>query len=196
MRYIIPISNVNENEVEKASMFGFGTADMIELWCKNPLSFEVSHTYQYIGKLNNAKNKLDLCNFYKEKGWFVDIDITKDFELINKVPRDLLILSFHDFDKVPDNLSEIVENMESSDPKIYKISVTVNTKDDLDRFLSWTKKVHQDHTFIFTTMGKFGSEGRIELWKERLSYAHFSPITDTEKTEDSQLTLDQWQSLF
>ena len=107
-----------------------------------------------------------LNQFIDASGDFVDVDITRNSESeIKKITPENLILSFHDFEKMPKSLNDIFDKMKKHNPTIYKFAVTTETKDDLKDFLNFIEDFPKEEKAIFTTMGKYGQLGREEIGK-------------------------------
>lgn len=135
-----------------------------------------------------------LKRFLDVGGKFIDLDITQNHEeSIRKIDPENLILSFHDFDGVPENLTSTFERMKKFNPAIYKFSVTTNDEESLERFLAWARETHTHNKVIFSTMGKFGARGRAQIQKENLSWAEFVALDERHKTAPGQRTLPDLQ---
>lgn len=126
--------------------------------------------------------------FLEAGGTFTDLDIRRNqASNIKKINPEKLFLSFHDFETVPEDLDAIFEEMKGFKPAVYKFAVTPTSKAELHRFLTFAQKTNSDN-FIFTTMGKWGREGREKL--ESFSFAGFYALDSKSKTAQGQLCLD------
>lgn len=138
--------------------------------------------------------KWQLLQYFLEFGGdFIDLDVTRNpHSLIETLPKDKLWLSFHDFSELPTNLDETFSTMLQLDPYLYKFAVTVESKNDLNKFMQWCsdkKKSYPDKRFIFTTMGKFGVEGRKGLESKNLTWGGFWALSEELKTANGQRVL-------
>lgn len=134
-----------------------------------------------------------LRDFLDAGGNFVDLNITTNSaENIRKIPSKNLILSFHDFYKVPENLSEIFEYMKIFSPSVYKFSVTTNNEDSLEKFLTFVKNFSSDEKIIFSTMGNLGTTGRAKIQEMQKSWAEFVAVDSLHQTAPGQRTLDSF----
>jgi len=98
-------------------------------------------------------------------------------------------LSFHDFQSLPKNITEIFEKMQQFSPAIYKFAVTPKSRENLADFYKFTQQdFFTKNPAIFTTMGKFGIEGR-EFLKNK-TWGGFYAINQDFKTASGQLCLD------
>jgi 3-dehydroquinate dehydratase type I len=141
----------------------------------------------------NQSQRIDILKrFLDAGGAFVDLDIThNNHENIYKIPPKKLILSFHDFSRVPQNLEKIFTQMQTFNPAIYKFSVTIKTDSDLEKFLTFARKLPRNEKIIFSTMGAFGSKGRQILRKQNLTWAEFVALDEQNKTASGQRILEE-----
>ncbi len=143
--------------------------------------------------LGTAEAKIEvLQKFLKAGGDLVDLDVTRVEEsLIRQIPHDKLLLSYHNFDKMPNNLDDIVVQMYFLSPAICKFSVTVNDPISLELFLSFVKNFPANQNAIFTTMGGLGREGRESVESLKKSWGRFVAFDENSQTDLSQRTLDE-----
>jgi len=133
-----------------------------------------------------------LQKFLKAGGNLVDLDVKKNEEgLIRQIPSDKLLLSYHNFDKLPNNIDDIVVQMYFLSPKICKFAVTPNDPISLELFLSFVKNFPTDQSAIFTTMGPLGKEGRESIEALGKSWGRFVALDKNNRTDPSQKVLDE-----
>lgn len=210
MKIIVPIQPHSFEDFEVLVKKIDNRTDIIEVWLDR-----IDNISLFLQKLKTQKiiniPLLGVCKRPKEKGIFkgsendrveilqsflmvggnfVDLDVTKNSQQnIKKIDPQKLILSFHDFEKVPKNLETIFEEMKAFNPFIYKFAVTPNTKEELANFLIFAQqKSKTSKKFIFTTMGAFGKVGRKKL--SSISFAGFYALNSESKTASGQLCLD------
>lgn len=102
-----------------------------------------------------------------------------------------LVLSFHDFKTVPDDLDKIFHQMRTFDPHVYKFAVTTNGKPELQRFLRFVEKFPDELNLLATTMGDLGREGREEIGKGGKCWGEFRALDEDHRTARGQKTLDE-----
>ncbi|MCF7905585.1 type I 3-dehydroquinate dehydratase [Candidatus Gracilibacteria bacterium] len=140
----------------------------------------------------SAERVAILQKFLDAGGDFVDMDVMRNDEaVIKSLPHQKLILSFHDFDGMPENLDDIFARMYFFSPSVYKFAVTTNTPTELENFLQFVKTFPVEHDTIFTTMGTFGREGREQIEKLGRSWGAFFALDEESKTAKGQKTLDE-----
>jgi len=207
MQTIVPLRPHNADELlEMVEKIG-NRAEWIEVWldqfegdvprikshkligcCKTP-----TERGNFLG---TEKEKLRILqNFLKSGGDLVDLDVNKNDEaLIRQIPCDKLLLSFHDFDTTPPHMNDVFAQMYFFSPALYKFSVTVNESVSLELFLDFVRNFPKDKNAVFTTMGKFGREGREQIEEMKKSWGQFIALNEKNKTEASQRLLDTFGS--
>jgi len=209
MKTIVPICPRNFIEFRNLLARIGARADWIEIWfdrIENPIKF-----LEKFAKIPRCKTKfLATCKPPAERGKFIGDPATRtkifqkflvsggnaiDFDIVGAkeseictFPSDRLFLSFHDFERVPENLPEIFGKMQKFHPKIYKFAVTVNNKTSLEKIMNFAKNFPKKNA-IFTTMGAFGVEGRQKL--KKYSWARFVALDATSRTATGQEILSE-----
>src|SRR4051812_45078111 len=105
---------------------------------------------------------------------YVDLEM----DVAPKVPRfgkTKRIVSFHDFQKTPENLDELVEKMKGMNPDIIKIATLARSVADASRMLKLVAKAQVPTVGI--AMGPLGTFTRIlgKKFGTPLTYAGFNP---------------------
>ncbi len=85
------------------------------------------------------------------------VDLEYDCVFADKIPGISIISSYHDFEKTPDNLEEVLAQMERFPAVIKKISTMANSSIDSLRMLNFSKK----HGVAGMCMGEEGKITRI-----------------------------------
>ena len=204
MKTIVPLRPRNaEDLLEMVEEIG-NRANWVEVWL-DQFEGEIPKvpTHKLIGCcktpeergnfLGTAEEKIKILqNFLKSGGDLVDLDIERvDENLIRKIPSNKLLLSFHDFNGMPNNLDDIVVQMYFLSPRICKFAVTVNHPMSLELFLSFVKNFPADQKAIFTTMGGLGREGRDQIEQLKKSWGRFVALDEDSRTDPGQKILDE-----
>lgn len=221
MKIIVPIKPKNIEALSSLIKKIDNRADIIEIWL-DQIEYLEEFLTQFKdcrrGTKSCAQNKavkfLAVCKRENEKGSFmgspservaiinqfleaggdlVDVDITQnELEDIQKIDPQKLVLSFHDFNSVPDNLEGVWNQMQQTGPAIYKFAVTVNTNAALKKIIDFAVNLKESNPrdqIIFTTMGKFGLEGRKQLREQDLTWGGFYAIDVESRTASGQAVL-------
>jgi 3-dehydroquinate dehydratase len=146
--------------------------------------------------LGTAEEKLEILqNFLKAGGDLVDMDVERNEEdIIRQIPEGKRLLSYHDFvgnENFRSDLDDILVKMYFLSPVICKFSVAVNNPVSLELFVDFVRNFPSNQNAIFTTMGKFGSEGRKRIKALGKSWGNFVALDANNKTEASQKVLDK-----
>ncbi len=211
MKIICPIRPLNFETFLKNLKEINNRADIIEIWLDGILDLDdFFKNFQKFKKENNILKFLAVCKrknekgifkgnkkerclvlqkFLKVNGDFIDLDITQNpVNEIKKFSSKNLILSFHDFKGLSRDLENVFEKMKKFKPLIYKFAITANNRRDLERFLEFVKKFPKEKKAIFTTMGKYGQEGRKQIGQK--SWGGFFALDKKSITASGQMTLE------
>ncbi len=132
-----------------------------------------------------------LKKFLAAGGDLVDMDVTLNLpELIEQIPPDQLICSFHDFEGMPGNMNNIFILEQKFNPKVYKFAVTPQTEEELGQFIWFAKNFPSDKKGIFTTMGKYGAEGRARIDEIKAIWGQFYALDEDSRTAEGQPVLN------
>ncbi|MCK5460841.1 type I 3-dehydroquinate dehydratase [Candidatus Gracilibacteria bacterium] len=211
MKIIVPIQPNSFNSFARLLQKVGNRADLVEIWLdkinnlddflkkfkqfkqqkKSQISFlAVCKTPEEKGSFSGSEEKKIkiLQSFLASGGDFVDLDIQRNKKgNIQQIATSSLLLSFHDFEKSPNNLSLLFDKMSTFSPAIYKIAVTPSSQEDLHSFLKIAKKLSTKNKIIFTTMGPLGEKGRTLL--SAFSWGDFFALDDSSKTANGQKIL-------
>lgn len=97
---------------------------------------------------------------------FMDIEADTSIEMIHALqkvsPRTQWIISWHDFEKTPDNLDLLFEKLSRIPGTYYKIATFAQSTTDALRMLNFTKKINQkENRLCGICMGEYGISTRI-----------------------------------
>jgi 3-dehydroquinate dehydratase I len=204
MKTIIPVRPRNANDLLQLVEKIGDRAHWVEVWldkfegdvprikshkligcCKTP-----EERGNFVG---TAEDKIEILQkFLKSGGDLVDLDITRNGEaMIHQIPSDKLLLSYHNFEKMPNKLDDIVVKMYFLSPAICKFSVTINDPISLELFLDFVRNFPSNQSAIFTTMGSLGREGRDRILEMKKSWGRFVALNKNSTTDPSQKNLDE-----
>jgi 3-dehydroquinate dehydratase-1 len=149
----------------------------------------------------SLEQRFNIISLISNSEAFLDLDISqkKELEHIEKNGMTIkLILSYHNYEKTPDDeeLQNIIIDMESFKPVIYKISTGCKDANDALRLLQFQSFVKtQNKKYIILGMGEFGTITRVygTLWGNEMIFA---PKTLTETSADGQLSKGQLEKIF
>jgi len=105
-------------------------------------------------------------------------------EIARNYPKTKLILSYHNFEKTPEDLEELLKEMQKTPASFYKIAAMANSSLDVMRLLCWAKRAPQN--VIAVSMGPYGQISRIlaPLIGRPITYASLS---EDQKSAPGQL---------
>ena len=117
------------------------------------LSQEIIFTYRTEDKSDCNITELAYANLiatYASEFTYIDVEVMR-FKTIS-LP-DNAIASYHDFDQIPRNLSDILSTMSARQPKVVKFAGMPKTKTDVLRLMSETLAFSLQHPQqLFVTM--------------------------------------------
>ncbi len=219
MKIITPIKTKTFERLKRLVEQVNYRADVIEVWLdeahKEPDFFEKLKDFfdelSYRARIPKKLKFLGVCKCPAEKGNFdgteterveilqkfldagghyVDLDVTLNSEEhIQKIPSDKLICSYHDFEGMPGNLNNYFVREQKFSPKIYKFAVTPKTEEELGEFVWFAKNFPADKKGIFTTMGKYGAEGRERIEQIKEIWGRFYALDEDSRTAEGQPVL-------
>lgn len=184
-----------QNQITKASL----SADILELrWdcfesldfvihCTLPMIFTLRPLSQGGHYLKDEESRLqELERLMQAKPGYVDLEYTIPIdsikELQKKFPEVKIILSYHNFDYTPDDLSGVLASLKQKPADLYKIATMANSTIDALRMLNFTKKTGAK--VIGLCMGECGVITRI------LNHFTYASIDNQYASKLSQLSLD------
>jgi 3-dehydroquinate dehydratase/shikimate dehydrogenase len=182
-------------QIQKASFH----ADMLELrWdCFDSLDFVIKTTLPTIFTLRSKKqggkyskdefSRLqDLSLLLEQKPEFVDIehDVRASFliHLKHRFPTTKTILSYHDFDKTPQDLNSLLDRLLQIPADYYKMATMANSSLDALRLLKFVKNAKKN--IIALCMGKLGMPTRI------LNHFTYACLEEKQSSSTGQIPLE------
>ena len=134
----------------------------------------------------------DLVRRLNSMNGLVDVELSRiqDNEKLTDVSHpETTILSFHDFEKTPEDLDAIWQAMKKHHPLAEKIAVMPGSRRDVDHLLDSCRRHQTDSKKIAISMGELGKDSR--LWGDRWdSAAAFCTLSQT--SAPGQLSLEDW----
>jgi len=127
----------------------------------------------------------------------IDLDISEKDELDYRKKINIkAIISYHNYEETPVDLTEIIKQMNAFDPTIYKIATKCKDETDALKLLLLQQNLKtQNKKHIVLGMGEFGTITRVygTLWGNELIYA---PNEKKEASAPGQLTKKQLEIIF
>ncbi len=158
--------------------------------CKLPIIFTLrkkSHGGEFQG--NEREREEKLLELLTLKPDYVDLEY--DCEFADKIDPDIAIIaSYHNFEKTPENLEEVLKKLNRFPSSIYKIATMANSSLDALRMLAFVKR-HQNVAGM--CMGEMGAITRI------LGPIVDAPLTYTilnQKTAPGQVPLSELIDIY
>ncbi len=211
MKYCLPIKAKTLKEIEKKAS---SKADIIEIWLDQleEIDFEglkalrkkLKKPFLYVCKGKREKGKFKgtekerIDILIKANGDYTDVDIKTNKDLIGKLKQKAkkLIISYHNFEKTPQDLGKIYKKMHAFKPDIIKFSTKINKSRDIGELFKLIIKAEQDDQAIITLgMGEKGKITRI-LAPKLGNYLYYAPIKKEEATAPGQLTYKELQEYW
>ena len=144
--------------------------------------------------IEKKKKILDLLDKSQS---LIDLDLSEKDELIYLKKLNVkTIISYHNYKETPVDLVEILKQMDTYHPNIYKIATMCITQTDALKLLLLQQNLRvQNKRHIVLGMGKFGTITRVygTLWGNELIYA---PQTQQEASAPGQLTKGELEKIL
>lgn len=214
INYCLPIIKNSKQEVLDAVKKYRNEYEYLEIWLEpikdidNPFVDKLIYMLQdklilLFHRGNNIKTKLSaeqkrkILDLLDESQSFIDLDITEEEELYYlKRVKIKTIISYHNYNKTPIDLAEIVKHMNKFSPDIYKIATKCDNETDALILLLLQQNLKlQNKKHIVLGMGGFGTITRIfgTLWGNELIY---TPVSKQETSASGQLTKQELGNIF
>lgn len=112
-------------------------------------------------------------------------------EIAEKHPQIKIIISYHDFNRTPDQLDEIYQNMQDIPADFYKIALKANSTLDAMHLICWAKKLKKN--ILAVSMGLQGHISRIlqPVVGGKFTYASLEDDLQTAPGQLTARTLDE-----
>jgi len=216
IRYCLPVLKKSKKEVIQCIEENSNNYDYFEVWLDyitdidNIFVKEIVNKYENnliclfqrgnkkIPGINNAK-KLQIIELLQNTACYIDLDISEINELDYIQKKNIAvkkIISYHNYQETPNNLPEIVKQIQEFKPDIYKIATFCNTPTDALKLLLLQQNLQlQNKHHIILGMGKFGTITRVygTLWGNELIYA---PLSVKEVSAPGQLQKKELEEIF
>lgn len=212
--YCLPIIKKTKQEVLDIVKNNRNQYEYLEIWL-DPIkdidnAFVDKLTYMLQDKLillfhrgNKIKTNLstikkrEILNLLDNSKSFIDLDISEKDEIALIKKLDVkTIISYHNYEETPADLTEIIKQMDKLHPTMYKIATMCNTKLDALKLLLLQQNLKlQEKQHIVLGMGEFGTITRVfgTLWGNEMIYA---PQTKQETSIQGQLTKHALENIF
>lgn len=125
---------------------------------------------------HDSKLYFDLTRLFSLNPQYFDLehDISKDFisKMVTNYPNTKIITSYHNFEKTPDNLAEVLQSIKNPFATYYKLSAFAKNSIDAFRMLEFLKD-SKEKNLIVVSMGDNGSFVRIlsKIYDSKIIYA-------------------------
>jgi 3-dehydroquinate dehydratase / shikimate dehydrogenase len=184
------LNKVNGIEL-RLDLFPSINLDFLQRWIK-----EISVPVMFTFRKNCAEKESIILELLKLKPEFCDLeyDMKGDFlvKTIEEHPSTQFILSYHNFEKTPDDLEAIYKEMKKISSFGYKIACMSKNANDALRMLLLSKK-HSDLSTI--CMGECGAFAR-SLGPVVGNLIDYACIDRDEKTAPGQLTVSELTDIY
>lgn len=180
MQIVVPIMPKSIAEIDLLASEKYQKADIIE-WRSDFLAVdelrlaaqkiknkfanqEIIFTFRTEDKVERTISDEDYANLiekFASEFAYIDVEVMR-FPTIS-LP-DNAVASYHDFNQIPQNLSEILATMHSKQPKVVKFAGMPQTKADVLRLMSETqafKDCFPQQTLVTMAMGELGKMTRL-----------------------------------
>ncbi len=198
----IPINKKSTAEVLNRLKEAQELGDVVEIWFDSLEDFSMENlekifskkTKKFLYKSTGDIEKLEKVMSFDVE--YIDLDLDTEKTTIEKVKSNTeLILSFHDFEKTPENLDEIIEEMNQKGADIVKIATFAKDFSDTIRMIDLLNKLSQKgRKSICISMGE---EGRITRAAGHLlgNYLMYAPLQEEDKTAKGQILASELKEI-
>lgn len=216
IRYCLPILKKTKKEVLETIQNNLDTYEYFEVWLDTISGIDNIFVNEIVNMLDDKlillfqrgeskmpsiepKKKLQFIQLLQNTNSFIDLDLAETKELAyvqNKKLTCKKIISYHNYKETPGDLPEIIKQMDTYNPAIYKIAAMCNSETDALKLLLLQQNLRsQNKHHIILGMGKFGTITRVygTLWGNELIYA---PLSIHEITAPGQLLKGELAEIF
>lgn len=125
---------------------------------------------------------------------YVDIELQSNLHSKIELSKAKRLISFHDFDQLPDNLDELLIAMQAAKPDIIKVAFAIQSTSDLRKVLE-LYKTPLPCPLIAIAMGDAGEVSRLLTFKLGLPWTYAS-CSHAEATAPGQFTAQELTHLY
>lgn len=193
-KHVLPLKAESFAMLVKQIRALFDKADIFEVWLdlmkvKGDLAVIQNHFQK---PLIAKSNSLDMLKRAAKAGMtYIDIphDLAEDAEFKNLLnnKKNKVIRSYHNFEETPENLLEIIKDLDSKKCDLIKIATQINLKSDNAILLSLLEIPKYKGRLIVTGMGKLSRELRIKAPLAG-SVFFYAPLEARHASADGQLS--------
>lgn len=167
---------------------------------KKPLIFTLRKKSQGGFFLSSEKERLsileDLCQLNPT---YIDIEYDTDPGFIKRIhqkfPQIKIILSYHDFEKTPQDLFSLFQSLIIPEAFAYKIATHANSSLDALRMVDFVKKNASSYKLSGLCMGEEDKITRI-LGPVISNFIDYAALDDNSKSAEGQLTLEELMTSY
>lgn len=165
-------------------------ADIVEIWLDYLEDFNLEEIKKPLLLVSHSKPEL-YKEALKSKPAYIDVDYKNRKHIPKCLGKTKLIISYHNYEKTPKNLTQIYKKIRALNPDIIKFSTFINGPHDIANLFSLIPKT--DRPIITLGMGEKGKITRI-LAPRLGNYLYYAPIKAKDATAPGQLTYDELNS--
>lgn len=170
-------------------------ADIVEIWLDHLEKIEIPSLGKPLLLVSHSKPEL-YAEAMKSKPAYIDVDYKNRKHIPARRGKTKLIISYHNYEKTPQNLLPIYKKMRALKPDIIKFSTKITKVEDIARIFSLIPKAEEDKQPIITLgMGKKGKITRI-LAPLLGNYLYYAPLAKKDATAPGQLTYKELNSYW
>jgi 3-dehydroquinate dehydratase-1 len=220
MKYCLPIIANNFEELEQRLSLYNSSYDYLEVWLDylnnsftNDNLDELIKTYPnkllFVTRRLNFEEctisfdrRIETIKYLATKNCLIDLDINFHKQELTELSdlniNEKLVLSFHDYQKTPNNvdLISIYNEMHKYEPLIYKFSCISNSYEDSLRLCNLLKELLSRHDKVVVLgMGKYGTYTRV-IGQLLGNYMLFVRADDLPATANGQLSKKEVEQIL
>ncbi|HSX08973.1 MAG TPA: type I 3-dehydroquinate dehydratase [Candidatus Saccharimonadales bacterium] len=214
IKYCLPIIKYSKEEVLTAVAAYRDEYQYLEIWLDPIKDIDIQFVDRLIYMLReklillfhrgdkiktqlSGAQKKEILDLLDNSISLIDLDLSEkeELEYIRKL-KVQTIISYHNYKKTPDDLDEIVKQLNEHKPTIYKISTMCDDEKDALKLLELQQILRRKgKKCIVLGMGKFGTITRVygTLWSNEMIYA---PVDKKEASALGQLTKNELETIF
>jgi len=216
INYCLPILKNSTEEVVKTIQDNLKTYEYFEVWLDYIEGIDNIFVNIIVNMLDDklillfqrgetkkegltTEKKQEILKLLDNKSCYIDLDISEKEELAYVKEKNLklkTIISYHNYQETPADLPEIIKEMGTYHPAIYKIATKCTSQTDALKLLLIQQNFSdQNKSHIVLGMGKFGTITRVygTLWGNEVIYA---PLKKEEASAPGQLTKNELETIF
>jgi 3-dehydroquinate dehydratase type I len=201
-KHVLPVQEESFAMLVKRLKACVGQADIYEIWLDQmKVRGDLAVIRNYFGTPILAKSEsLDLLKRAVKAGLdYIDVphdlEVDLDFSTMAKNKGATIIRSYHNFKETPQNLEQILKDMDAAGGQLLKIAAQNDTAEDSQRLLDLLKLPKYKDRLIIAGMGADAETIRVQAPLQG-SVMYFAPLTHEEASAPGQLTKDELSLLW